>query len=57
MANLAKARPLKEFGVREDDLPELMVRIAEDPSLRANPRPFARGEVESVLIRAIDRIR
>jgi alcohol dehydrogenase class IV len=49
LAGGAGARPLREFGVPEADLPELAAAAAERPPAKANPRPAGPQEILGLL--------
>jgi maleylacetate reductase len=49
LARLGGFERLRDFGVPEDDLPELGVETAVRPGARANPRPVSPEDVETLL--------
>jgi maleylacetate reductase len=49
LARLGGFGRLRDFGVPEDELPELAVEAAGRPGARANPRPATAQDVEALL--------
>lgn len=49
LARLGEFGSLRDFGVPEDDLPELAVQTAARAGARANPRPVSAADVEALL--------
>jgi maleylacetate reductase len=49
LAGRGGAQPLREFGVPEEDLPELAAAAAERPPAKANPRPAGPQEILGLL--------
>ncbi len=49
LARLGGFARLRDFGVPEDDLPEVAEATAQRPAARSNPRPVTPGDVESLL--------
>lgn len=49
LARLGGFERLRDFGVREDELPELAAETAARPGARANPRPASPEDVEGLL--------
>jgi alcohol dehydrogenase class IV len=50
LALLGPFRNLREFGVPEDDLPELAEAAASRAGNLANPRPATPGEIRQMLL-------
>jgi maleylacetate reductase len=49
LAGRGGAKPLREFGVPEEDLPELAAAAADRPPAKANPRPAGPQEILGLL--------
>jgi maleylacetate reductase len=49
LARLGGFERLRDFGVPEEDLPELARAVVERPGVKANPRPVAPADAESLL--------
>jgi maleylacetate reductase len=49
LARLGGFRELRDFGIPEDELPEIASATAERPGAKANPRKVTAGEVETLL--------
>lgn len=49
LARLGGFERLRDFGVPEDELPEIAAETAARPGARANPRPVTAAEVEELL--------
>jgi alcohol dehydrogenase class IV len=49
LARLGGFRQLRDFGIPEDELPEIASATAQRPGAKANPRTVTAAEVETLL--------
>jgi alcohol dehydrogenase class IV len=49
LARLGKFERLRDYGVRESDLPGIAVSITQRPGNQMNPRPATPDEIEELL--------